>query len=60
MSKVTKKLYDASRTLNKIASNLNDIETLLSGDSDKILKRLKRKAIGAKLHKLGNKIIRKL
>ena len=60
MSKLTNDMYKASRALSKLASTLKDIETLIEGDPEKIIKRGKKKIIGKTLFKLSNKIMKKL
>lgn len=60
MSKLSSKLYKASRSISKAASVLNDIETLASGDPKKVIRRAKRKKTGKILNKINRKIINKL
>ena len=60
MSRLTKTLYNTSRAINKVASTVNDIETLASGNPKKIIKRAKRKTVGKMLNKVNKKILNKL
>lgn len=60
MKRLSKVFYDTSRTINKIASTVNDVETLLTGNPKKIVKRAKRKIIGKTLNKINRSIIKKL
>lgn len=60
MKKVSGKLYNISRTINKIASTINDIETLATCNPKKIIKRSKRKTVGKALNKITVKILNKL
>lgn len=60
MGKLTNMLYNTSRNINKIASTVNDIETLLTGNPKKIVKRAKRKTVGKTLNKINRSIIKKL
>lgn len=54
------RLYKIARKLNILASSLNDVETLATGDTRKIAKRLKRKLIGKKINKLNREIMKKI
>nr|DAV25121.1 MAG TPA: hypothetical protein [Caudoviricetes sp.] len=60
LKKISKVFYDTSRTINKIASTVNDIETILTGNPKKIIKRTKRKTIGKTLNKINRSIIKKI
>ena len=60
MAKKSTPLYKAARLLNKIASIVNDVETVSTGDTKKIAKRAKRKVAGKSLNKVNRKIIKKL
>lgn len=60
MKKLSKMFYDTSRSINKIASTVNDIETLFTGNPKKIIKRAKRKTVGKTLNKINRSIIKKL
>lgn len=60
MGKLTSELYKLSRSINKTASTLNDIETLASGNPKKIMKRAKRKTVRKTLNKISRKIINKI
>lgn len=60
MSKLTNNLYTCSRKLGKLASAINDLETLASGDPKKIIKRAKKKKAGKVLNKVNRKIINKI
>jgi hypothetical protein len=53
--KISSLLYSLARGIGKTASTLNDVETVLSGDPKKIVKRVARKATW----KASNKITRK-
>ena len=53
-------LYDLSRILNKSASIINDIETLASGDTRRIKRRVKSKAKNKLVYGTANKISKKL
>jgi hypothetical protein len=54
MSKLTGDLYDATRTLGKIASTVNDLEhlgkSIATGDPSHIAKRFARKATNKASH----------
>lgn len=52
--KLINTLYKGSRVLGKTATAMNDLNTILSGDPEKIAKRAARKAV----NKTGNKITR--
>lgn len=54
--KLTSMLYKMSRTLGKTASTIKDIETIATGDPEKIAKRFIKKEINKK----GNEIIRSI
>lgn len=56
LKSIKKALYKVSRTSGKLASKITDIETLASGDPEKIIKRVARK----KVYKESNKIARKI
>lgn len=60
MNKVSKVLYTSSRKMNKVASTINDIEILLSGDPKKIMKRAKRKTVGKTLYKINREIMKRV
>jgi hypothetical protein len=60
VKKISKVFYDTSRTINKIASTINDIETVLTGNPKKIIKRAKRKTVGNTLNKINRSILKKL
>lgn len=60
MSKLAKNLYACSRKLGKLASAINDLETLASGNPKKIIKRAKRKKVGKTLNKINKEIMRKI
>ena len=53
-------LYDLSRILNKSASIINDIETLTSGDTRRIKRRVKSKAKNKLVYGVENKVSKKL
>lgn len=53
-------LYDLSRILNKSASIINDIETLASGDTRRITRRVKSKAKNKLVYGAANKVSKKL
>ena len=53
-------LYDLSRILNKSASIINDIETLASGDTRRIKRRVKSKAKNKLVYGVANKVSKKL
>lgn len=57
MKKIINNLYDFSRTTRQLASKLNDINTILSGDSKKVKRRIKNKAKGRVISKINNKIM---
>lgn len=57
MKKIINNLYNFSRTTRQLASKLNDINTILSGDSKKIKRRIKNKAKGKVVSKINNKIM---
>jgi hypothetical protein len=54
------KLYNASRTLGDAASKLYDVETLLSGNPEKIIKRNIRKTVSKHFAKVSRRINRKI
>ena len=56
MAKKSTSIYKAARKLNKSASIVNDVETVLSGDVKKIAKRAKNKFLG----KVAGKALRNL
>lgn len=56
MAKKSTGIYKAARKLNKSASIVNDVETVLSGDVNKITKRVKNKIVG----KVAGKALRNL
>lgn len=56
MAKKSTVIYKAARKLNKSASIVNDVETVLSGDIDKITKRAKNKVVG----KVAGKALRNI
>lgn len=58
--KLSSKLYQGARKLGKAASTLNDVETLASGDLNKIGKRIIRKTAGKEGHKAVNKALNHL
>lgn len=60
MKKISSNLYNISRTINKLASTMNDIETVATGNPKKIMKRAKKKTIGKTLNKITRSILRKL
>lgn len=60
MSKLKTGLYKATRKLGKVASVVNDIETIATGNPKKIFKRIKRKTIGKTINKVNQKIMRKI
>lgn len=51
---IIKLLYKLSRVTGKIATTLNDVEILSSGDPKKISKRIQRKTV----NKISNKVRR--
>jgi hypothetical protein len=53
-------LYQASRTLGKIASTITDIKVISTGNPEKIAKRFIRKKINRTSNKITRKIIRKI
>lgn len=57
MKKIINNLYNFSRTTRQLASKLNDVNTILSGDSKKIKRRIKNKAKGRVVSKINNKIM---
>lgn len=54
--KISSGLYDVARTIGRLASKINDVETFLSGDPKKIVKR----AVNKKIAKVSYGISRKL
>jgi hypothetical protein len=58
--KVTGMLYGISRATGKAATRMNDVETILSGNPKKIVKRFAKKAINKTAFKTANKISNKL
>lgn len=60
MKKISSNLYNISRTINKLASTMNDIETVATGNPKKIMKRAKKKTVGKALNKVTRAILRKL
>lgn len=60
MSKISSKLYKLSRMFGKAGSTINDVETLMSGDPEKIVKRAVRKKVNKESHKIAQKINNKL
>lgn len=60
MSKITKALYGATRTIGKIASTANDLEhlgkSIQTGDPSHIINRVARKEINKNSHKVANKL----
>lgn len=60
MKKISNDLYKISRTVNKIASVVNDLETMSTCKPQKIIKRAKRKTVGRMLNKINKKIINNL
>ncbi len=56
-SKLVSSLYDISRKAGKCASTLNDIETLMSGDIGKYIKRKHKRKIRSIVNKKINKIL---
>ena len=58
--KLSSKLYSIAKQFGKSASIVNDIETLLTGDKDKMTKRVKRKVAYKAERKLMNFINRKI
>ena len=55
-NKIINNLYDISRKAGKCASTLNDIETLMSGNIGKYLKRKHKRKIRSIVNKKINKI----
>jgi hypothetical protein len=53
-------LYGISRATGKAATRMNDVETILSGNPKKIVKRFAKKAINKTAFKTANKISNKL
>lgn len=53
-------LYKMSRMFGKAASTVNDVETVMTGNPEKIAKRFARKLVGKTAYKTANKINRKL
>lgn len=53
-------LYGIARAINKIASFVNDVETVATGDTKKIAKRAKRKVAGKAMNKVNREIMKKL
>lgn len=53
-----RKLYKAARKINKVATVLNDLSVLKTGDPKKIAKRVARKAAYKKSHQGANIISR--
>lgn len=60
MKKISSNLYNVSRAINKIASTVNDVETIVTGNPKKIMKRAKKKTVGKALNKITRSILRKL
>lgn len=58
--KLSKVLYNITRTTGKYASLANDIETIMTGDPKKIAKRMQRKATYKVTSKIARKINNKL
>lgn len=56
MKKLSSYFYDAARRAGKTAGKLNTIETVLTGDPKKIVKRIARK----KTYKMTNKVARSI
>jgi hypothetical protein len=60
MSKLSGMLYNISRLAGKTASTITDVETVLSGNPEKIIKRAGRKTIYKHTNKTARKINRNL
>lgn len=53
-------LYDLARGFGKASSRVRDVETVLTGNPEKIVKRAIRKKIYGKAGGIGRKIARKI
>lgn len=60
MKKISTKFYNVSRVINRVASVMNDVETIATGNPKKIIKRAKKKAVGKTLNKISRNILNKL
>lgn len=58
--KLRKNLYKVSKTINKIANTLGDVEAFTSGSPKKIYKRVSNKAKNKIIYKAANKISNKI
>jgi hypothetical protein len=52
--KVTTELFGVARSINKLASSLLDMEAMMSGDPEKIMKRFMGKAMRKAGYKMTN------
>lgn len=60
MSKMVNELYKTSRKIGKIATKMNDLETIINGHPEKVLKRMAKRKVRKTANKKMTKILNKI